>query len=293
MALSTVRPATRPSAAWRRLDSGLVIFVALNVLGLFAYLHPFFAEGATAGDARWFSHNADAPIAFAGIAALCLALAVADLTGGALNSKSLAALGILAALAAVLRTITLPAGANLYFFLVILGGYAFGYRVGFLLGALSFFLSAVITGGIGPWLPFQMFASAWMGMSAGMLRPLVLRAGLSGRGETLVVVAFGATWGLMFGAITNLWAWPFLIAGPDIAYEPGLSPLETLRRYWNYYLLTSLGWDLLRSVCNALVLLLLGGPLLRALLRFQERFRFVLTPRPPLHSHGEGERDFG
>ena len=284
MALSTARPANQPAAAWRRLDSGLVIFVALNVLGLFAYLHPFFAQGATAGDSRWFSHNADAPIAFAGIAALCLALAVADLTGGALNSKSLAALGILAALAAVLRTITLPAGANLYFFLVILGGYAFGYRVGFLLGALSFFLSAVITGGIGPWLPFQMFASAWMGMSAGALRPLMAHAGISGRPEMLVVVAFGAIWGIAFGAITNLWAWPFLIAGPDIAYEPGLGPLETLRRYWNYYLLTSLGWDLLRSVCNALVLLFLGGPLLRALLRFQERFQFELRPHPPARS---------
>lgn len=269
-------PSAVSTPAWRRIDTGLVIFVGLNVLGLFAYLNPFFAQGATASDSRWFAHNADAPIAFAGIAALCLALAVADLTGGALNSKSLAALGVLAALAAVLRTITLPAGANLYFFLVILGGYAFGYRVGFLLGALSFFLSAVITGGIGPWLPFQMFASAWMGMTAGLLRPLAIALNIRGRGETFMVVAFGAVWGILFGAITNLWAWPFLVSGPDIAYEPGMSALETLRRYWNYYLLTSLGWDLLRSVCNALVLLFLGGPLLRALLRFHSRFRFEL-----------------
>lgn len=269
-------PAAASTPGWRRIDTSLVIFVTLNLFGLFAYLNPFFAQGATAGDSRWFSHNADAPIAFAGIAALCLALAVADLTGGALNSKSLAALGVLAALAAVLRTITLPAGANLYFFLVILGGYAFGYRVGFLLGALSFFLSAVITGGIGPWLPFQMFASAWMGMSAGLLRPLLTSLNIQGRGETFAVVAFGAAWGLLFGAITNLWAWPFLVSGPDIAYEPGLSAFETLRRYWNYYLLTSLGWDLLRSICNAVVLLFLGGPLLRALLRFHSRFRFEL-----------------
>ncbi|MCL4243278.1 MAG: hypothetical protein KJ048_18155, partial [Dehalococcoidia bacterium] len=48
------------------------------------------------------------------------------------------------------------------------------------------------------------------------------------------------------------------------------------RRYWNYYLLTSLGWDLLRSVCNAVVLVMLGGPLLRALLRFRQRFTFEL-----------------
>jgi len=263
------------SRGWT-IDTGTLIFVALNVLGLFAYLNPFFAPGATEADSSWFAHNTDAPVVFAGVAALCLLLAVADLTGGTLNSKSLAALGVLAALAAVLRTLTLPAGANLYFFLVILGGYAFGARMGFLLGALSFFLSAVVTGGIGPWLPFQMFASAWMGASAGLLGVVARGAGLKGRIELGMVVAFGVVWGILFGAITNLWAWPFMAGGPDIAYEPGMGPLETLRRYWNFYLLTSLGWDLLRSVCNAVVLVMVGGPLLRALLRFRQRFAFEL-----------------
>jgi energy-coupling factor transport system substrate-specific component len=83
-------------------------------------------------------------------------------------------------------------------------------------------------------------------------------------------------WGLLFGAITNLWSWPFFAAGPDISYQAGLGPAETLRRYWNYYLLTSFGWDLLRSVCNAVVLVIVGGPLLRALVRFRQRFSFEL-----------------
>jgi energy-coupling factor transport system substrate-specific component len=148
--------------------------------------------------------------------------------------------------------------------------------MGFLLGALSFFLSAVITAGIGPWLPFQMFAAAWMGASAGLLRPVNGWLGISGWGEIGMVVAFGIAWGLVFGAITNLWSWPFFAAGPDISYDPGLGPGETLRRYWNYYLLTSFGWDLLRSVCNAVVLVLVGGPLLRALIRFRERFSFEI-----------------
>lgn len=273
MAVSAAPLQASAGPRWR-LQPGTIVFAGLNILGLFAYLNPFFAPGATASDSSWFAHNTDAPIVFAGVAALCLLLVVADLTGGGLNSKSLAALGVLAALAAVLRTITLPAGANLYFFLVILGGYAFGYRMGFLLGALSFFLSAVITGGIGPWLPFQMFASAWMGANAGALRAMAVRLHLHGRGEVALVVAFGVVWGLLFGAITNLWSWPFLAAGPDTSFEPGMGPAETLRRYWNYYLLTSLGWDLLRSVCNAIVLVVLGGPLLRALLRFRERFTF-------------------
>lgn len=277
MAVSAA-PLPRARVAVRKLAApGALTFVTLNVLGLIAYLHPFVAPGATDDDSRWFAHSTDAPIIFALVASLSLVLLVADLTGGGLNSKSLAALGVLAALAAVLRTITLPAGANLYFFLVILGGYAFGYRMGFLLGALSFFLSAIVTGGFGPWLPFQMFASAWMGASAGALRPLVARVGLGGRPEVVVVVAFGIAWGVLFGAITNLWSWPFLAAGPDISYEPGVGAREALRRYWNYYLLTSFGWDLLRSACNALLLIVLGGPLLRALLRFRQRFTFELN----------------
>jgi energy-coupling factor transport system substrate-specific component len=247
-------------------------FVALNALGLVAYLHPFISAGATQSDSRWFGHDTDAPLVFAAVAALCMVMIVADLTGGGLNSKSLAALGVLSALAAVLRTISLPAGANLYFFLVILGGYSFGPRMGFLLGALSFFLSAVVTGGMGPWLPFQMFASAWIGLSAGALHPLVRSIGLRGRAELAVVVAFGACWGLLYGAITNLWFWPFWAGGPDVTYQPGIGVLEALRRYWNFYLLTSFGWDLLSSFCNALVLAIVGGPLLRALLRFKDRF---------------------
>ena len=249
-----------------------VTFVGLNALGLLAYLHPFISAGAAQPDSRWFEHNTDAPLVFAGVAALSMVLIVSELTGGGLNSKSLAALGVLAAMAAVLRTITLPAGANLYFFMVILGAYAFGPRLGFLLGALSFFLSAVVTGGIGPWLPFQMFASAWIGLAAGVLGILAGRAHLRPRAEVALVVGFGVVSGIIFGAITNLWFWPFWVGGPDVTYQPGIGVAEAVRRYWNFYLVTSFGWDVMRSICNAIVLAIVGGPLLRALLRFRARF---------------------
>lgn len=262
-----------PRAAHLSLPSlGTVSFVSLNVLGLIAYLHPFITTGATEQSSRWFSHNTDAPLVFAAVAALCMVLVVAELTGGGLNSKSLAVLGMLAALAAVLRTVTLPAGANLYFFLVILGAYAFGPRMGFLLGALSFFLSAVVTGGIGPWLPFQMFASAWVGIAAGCLGMAASGMGLRGRREVAILAGFGAICALAYGAVTNLWFWPFWSGGPDVTYQPGLGLAEALRRYWNFYLLTSLGWDMVGAVCNAVVLATLGGALLRALVRFRDRF---------------------
>ncbi len=268
MAVSAAR---RPLALPMPTASTLTV-VALNALGLFAYLHPFLSASATETDSRWFEHSTDAPLVFAAVAALSLLLIVAELTSGGLNSKSLAVLGVLCAMAAVLRTFTLPAGANLYFFLVILGAYAFGPRLGFLLGAMSFFLSAVITGGIGPWLPFQMFASAWMGLAAGFMGRATAAAGVGRRTEVALVVAFGAVSGILFGVVTNLWFWPFWVGGPDITYQPGIGFVEAVRRYWNFYLLTSFGWDLMRSFCNAIVLAILGGPLLRALLRFRDRF---------------------
>jgi energy-coupling factor transport system substrate-specific component len=258
--------------ALRLPSTSTATFVALNVLGVLAYLHPFLSASATQTDSRWFEHSTDAPLVFAAVAALCLVLIVAELTGGGLNSKSLAVLGVLCAMAAVLRTFTLPAGANLYFFLVILGAYAFGPRFGFLLGSMSFFLSAVVTGGIGPWLPFQMFASAWMGLAAGFMGRAAAGARTGRCTEVAFVVVFGAVSGVLFGAITNLWFWPFWVGGPDITYQPGIGFTEAVRRYWNFYLLTSFGWDLMRSLCNAVVLAILGGPLLRALLRFRDRF---------------------
>jgi len=272
--LALDRPLSRPVAV--PLPSlGTVIFVTLNALGLAAYLHPFLFAGAGGQANDWFVRSADGPLIVAAVAALCMVLTIAELTGGGLNSKSLAVLGVLAALAAILRTLTLPAGANLYFFLVILGGYAFGPRMGFLLGALSFFLSALVTGGVGPWLPFQMFASAWMGLSAGVLRLIVVHARLGWRGEVGLLVLFGVAWGVLFGAITNLWFWPFWVGGPDVTYQPGIGAFEALRRYWNFYFLTSFGWDLLRAIANAVVLATLGRPLLRALLRFRDRFSWT------------------
>lgn len=270
------RTATFPGRRLRTPQLATLSFVGLNVAGLVAYLYPFLFASATRPGDDWFAHNTDGPIIMAVVATLCLALVVSELTEGTLNSKSLAVLGVLAALAAVMRTITLPAGANLYFFLVILGAYVFGARMGFLLGALSFFLSAVVTAGIGPWLPFQVFAAAWMGMTAGWLGPILAPRGHAAEMGGLLV--FAGAWGLLFGAITNLWSWPFFVSGPDISYQPGLGPLETLRRYWNFYLLTSFGWDLLRLVANIVVIAAVGSPVLKALHRFHDRFTWSRQP---------------
>ncbi|MGD9932963.1 MAG: ECF transporter S component [Dehalococcoidia bacterium] len=254
-----------------------VPFITLNLLGAMAFLHPFFS-GAADPDSRWFEHATDAPLVFGGLAGLCLLLVVADMANGRLDSKTIAGLGVLAAMAAILRTVTLPAGANLFWTLVIAGGWTLGPRLGFLLGALALVISAFITGGIGPWMPFQAFAAAWVGLAAGLGGGVARSIRPPHRLEIAGLAFLGAAAAIFYGIVINLWSWPFFVGGPDISYQPGLGAAEAVRRYGNYYLVTSFGWDLVGSICNALALGIAGGPLVRALKRFRERFSWQSVP---------------
>ena len=56
-------------------------------------------------------------------------------------------------------------------------GRVFGPGFGFALGCTSLFASAIITGGVGPWMPYQMFGCAWIGLFAGLLPPLPRQGG--------------------------------------------------------------------------------------------------------------------
>jgi hypothetical protein len=57
-----------------------------------------------------------------------------------------------------------------------------------------------------------------------------------------------------------------------------------LQRYAVFYLVTSLTWDLLRSLGNVLLIIVLGQPTLRALRRFKWRFGFSYHPLEHQHS---------
>ena len=87
-------------------------------------------------------------------------------------------LGVLSAINAALRPLGAGiAGIETVFFLLVLAGRVFGPGFGFVLGCTSLFASALLTAGVGPWLPFQMVASAWIGMFAGLLPRRVTRPG--------------------------------------------------------------------------------------------------------------------
>lgn len=242
-----------------------------SVVGLVAFLYPLVLSRAP-DDGENAAHAGDAPLIFGLLACLAAVLFLVELTSRDMNAKVASALAVLAMAAAVLRLPPLPAGASAFYFLVILGGYVFGARFGFLMGSLALFLSALASGGFGPWVPFQMFAAGWLGMTAGWLGALAPVLSRRPRVELLAIVIFSAVWGFAFGALMNLWFWPFVATGDNVSWRPGLGLAPTVRHYWAFYLLTSAGWDAWRALANILLVLIAGRPTLKVLIRFRNRF---------------------
>lgn len=270
------------TAATRERRPFLAAILALSgVLGLWALARPFLEPAATAAAraadaARASARAEDAALVFVLLAALCAVTVVAALETRRADARTVAALGVLLALNAVLRLVPGPAGFSATFLLPILCGYALGPAFGFLLGTLTIVVSAVLAGGLGPWVPFQMLAAGWVGLASGWLPDLGRRPRL----ELAALAAWGAAAGILYGALVNLWFWPFLTAGAagtaGVTWEPGMDLHAAAARYGVFYLATSLWWDLGRSIGNAALVLLAGRPVLRLLRRFAERFRFAV-----------------
>jgi energy-coupling factor transport system substrate-specific component len=159
------------------------------------------------------------------------------------------------------------------FFLLLPAGRVLGRGFGFVLGAVTLFASALLTAGVGPWLPFQMLAAAWVGFFAGCLPPA------RGRVELALLAAYGAVAGLAYGLVMNLWFWPFGGGyGTGLSYVPGDPVLSNLHRFWAFHLATSLAWDLPRAASNVVLVLLAGRPVLGALRRAARRAAFGAVP---------------
>ena len=248
--------------------TGWVLLAICSAVGVAAFAWPFFAD-ASAGDPN-LAHAADAPWIFVLLLPLLLAIILREVADGSLDAKAIALLGVLAACGAALRIPNVGAtGFEPIFFLLLPAGRVFGRAFGFVLGAVTLFASALITGGVGPWLPFQMFAAGWVGFFAGCLPPA------RGRREVALLAGYGVACGFAYGFVMNLWFWPFAVdPGSAIAFVPGAGLGENLRRYWAFYLATSLGWDIPRAVTNALLMVVLGAPVLAALRRVARRGAF-------------------
>jgi energy-coupling factor transport system substrate-specific component len=223
--------ATRPVAIRVGLRSRLVIVVA-SFLGAVAFLWPFVVAPGKFGD------TAMAPLMFGALLVLVLAIVFSEVADGGIDAKAIAMLGVLAA-------------------------------IGFALGCITLFASALITGGVGPWMPYQMFGCAWVGLFAGLLPPM------RGRAEVLMLAAYGALSGYLYGFMINLSFWPFALdPHSTISYLPGASTAVNAHRYLLFDGLTSLGWDTGRAITNFVLILLVGPAMLATFRRAARRAAF-------------------
>ncbi|MFN2614697.1 MAG: ECF transporter S component [Actinomycetota bacterium] len=247
--------------------------VVVHGLGLVAFLYPLFLPSRATAEGS--AHVSEAPLLFSLFAVLLIAVAVAELRTGAMGAKEVALLGVLAGLNAVLRLPGSFGGASLMFVLPILCGAVFGARFAFLLGATSMAASALITGGVGPWLPFQMWALGWVGAGAA-----VVGSRVEGRARIAALCAYGWLAGMLFGAVANLWYWPYQQGAGALSWHPGLGVVEGIRHYWRFYVVTSLAWDSGRALGNVVLIALLGRSLLRIFEKFRARLNATWMPAP-------------
>ena len=251
---------------------GDVFFAGLILIGLGFFLFPFWAPVLSGGRS---SPPAEAEgrlslLLFSAAVALVLLAILSEAQHG-LTPHTIAMLGALIGLNTALRVIDnllpLPGGFSPVFLLIVLVGFVFGARLGFLMGALTLLVSDPVSpGGLGPWTPYQMLAAGWAGMTAALMPR---------RSPIWLLALLGAAWGWLYGALTNLYFWPYALGAPDLSWAPSLTTGAALARYARYYLVTSLAWDTMRAIGNFALILLLGSSLVQVLERFRRRANVV------------------
>ena len=254
------------------------IYISSGAIGVLAFAYPFFLDAQPSGSLG-VSHGQDATLVTTALVGLSLVALLVELQGQTISAKTVALLGVLVAITSVLRfievAVPMPGGFSPIFAPIILSGYVFGGRFGFLMGAFTMLASALVTGGVGPWLPYQMFTTGWVGMTAGWLGKIPRSK--FGAWDLGGLAVLGFAWGLLYGVIINVYFWPFAAGTSEQAWSPGAGLGETLARYGAFYAATSLGWDLVRAGGNVALILLLCRPVVRALARFQRRFHFEVA----------------
>lgn len=198
-----------------------------------------------------------------GLIGIALVLTLVLLDGDLGGPKQIALIAVLASVGASVRIATGGTGGlELVFLTVILAGWAFGARFGFLLGVATIAVSSLFFGGFGPWTAYQMFATGWVGAGAGLI------AKRAHRFEHLWLAGYGVVSAYLFGLLLNLWFWPVAITSASLAYDPQAAAFENLASFLMFSLASStLTWDTVRALSVGIVLVLVAKPALRTLQR--------------------------
>ena len=242
----------------------LLAITALVPSTFLGFVWPFLVSSESQADwASWF---------FFASTTFTVLLLVAIIAADDLGSKNVAFLGILSALVAALRPLGIGAiGIEPMWFALILAARVMGPTFGFLLGALSMLLSALLTGGIGPWLGYQVFAAAIIGFGVGLI-PKKVR----GKMEIFLLAIYGAIAAEIFGIMMDLQFWPWALgANTELSYIAGAPITENLTRFFSYHFLSALAWDIPRAAITVLLIILAGKSSLNALRRARHKAAFI------------------
>jgi energy-coupling factor transport system substrate-specific component len=252
------------------LTNGVIKFTAKNsivllIASLFSiagFVWPFFYAGADLPRTQVFFWIAIAAAFF---------LVIIEISSAQLDAKSVALLGVLAALISALRPLGAGAvGIEPMWFVLILSARVFGASFGFLLGIISMFASALLTGGLGPWLGYQMFAAAWIGMAAGLLPKRV-----SGKSEIAMLLFFGALAAATFGALMDLQFWPWALgSNTQLSFIAGGPLFENVSRFITFHFASAMAWDIPRAIFTCGLIAFTGPSVLSALRRTHTRAAF-------------------
>ena len=240
-----------------------LVLALASAISASGFIWPFFYRGEDLPRTQLF---------FWAAVAVAFILVVLEVSNSHLDAKSVALLGILAALISALRPLGAGAvGIEPMWFVLILSARVFGASFGFLLGIISMFASALLTGGLGPWLGYQIFAAGWIGLLAGSL-PKKVR----GRQEIYLLIIFAIIAAQIFGILMDLQFWPWALgSNTQLSYIPGGSFSENLSRFLTFHFATAMAWDIPRAVFSAILISFAGKPVLAALRRTHTRASFL------------------
>ena len=180
------------------------------------------------------------------------------------KSKAVAFLGMFTALIATLRPIGLGAiGMEPMWFALILISRVMGLRLSIVLAISSMTLSALLTGGVGPWLPWQIFAAMIIAGGTSLIP-----ASLRGRRETLLLAAYGVVAAELYGLIMDLSFWPLALgSGTQLSFSSDISWSANAMRFLKYHFIGALAWDVPRAILTSTLILIAGPNVLFAIRR--------------------------
>jgi energy-coupling factor transport system substrate-specific component len=192
-----------------------------------------------------------------------IALVINEAVTSTFNIKELSVMAIVIAVAAACRPLGVGiAGIEPIWIVIIIAGAAFGAIPGFIIGTTALVTSAVMTSGIGPWLPYQMLLAGWIGYGAGLVTIRETRRHVIG------LASYGAIATFFFGWLMNLWFWPTASTlNASVAFNPAAAVSDRIAAWAHFSLVTSLGIDLPRALLTFVGVIMAAPPLLRSMRR--------------------------